>query len=95
MLVHMVMLKFKPEFPEAAEEVKRRLDTLPPVIEEIKQYEVGINIVPSDRAYDLSIYSQFESLETMATYQSHPAHLEALGYIRSVMSGMTAVDYEI
>ncbi|MEQ8673015.1 MAG: Dabb family protein [Aggregatilineales bacterium] len=95
MLVHVVMLKFKPEFPEAAAEVKRRLDALPPIIEQIRQYEVGINIVPSDRAYDVSIYSQFDSLETMATYQKHPAHLEALDYIRSVMSGMTAVDYEI
>ncbi len=95
MIAHVVMLKFKPEFPEAAAEVKLRLDALPPIIEQIKKYEVGINIVPSDRAYDLSIYSQFESLETMATYQAHPVHQEALGYIRSVISGMTAVDYEL
>lgn len=95
MIAHVVMLKFKPEFPEAAEEVKRRLDALPPIIEQIKKYEVGINIVESSRAYDVAIYSQFDSLEALETYQAHPVHQEALTYIRSVISGMTAVDYEL
>lgn len=95
MIAHVVMLKFKPEHPEAAEEVKRRLDALPPIIEQIRKYEVGINIVESDRAYDVAIYSQFDSLEDLATYQAHPDHQEALVYIRSVLSGMVAVDYEL
>ncbi len=95
MIAHVVMLKFKPENPEAAEETKTRLEALPPLIEQIKKYEIGINIIESERAYDLAIYSQFESLEELTTYNEHPEHQAVLGYIRTVITSVVAVDYEI
>lgn len=95
MIVHVVMMKFKPEFTEAAEETKKRLDALPAVIDVIEKYEVGINVIHSDRAYDLALYSQFKTLDDLQTYQAHPAHLKALDYIRSVVENVIAVDYEI
>ena len=95
MIVHVVTLKFKPEIPDAAAEAKRRLDTLPAQIEQIRHYEVGLNVVESPRAHDLAIYSKFDSLDDLQTYQAHPAHLEVLDYIKSVMSDIVAVDYEL
>ncbi len=94
MITHIVLFKLKEPNRQTAEAVRDRLLALPALIPEIRHFEVGINIVESARAYDVALYSHFDSLETLRAYQDHPRHREVAAFIQSVTSGAVAADYE-
>jgi len=99
MIHHYVMIKLKPfsgkkERSKKAVEIKNALESLPALIEEIKYYEVGLNIIESERASDILLISSFESLEDLDTYRIHPEHKKVLELIAENAEKVTAVDYE-
>ena len=99
MIRHIVLFKFrKTEDPENFErtrnEMKSKLDALPDVINVIKYFDTGININPIQRAWDLVLVSEFESMEDLETYRVHPAHQEAVEFFNSVKDQAASVDYE-
>jgi hypothetical protein len=55
--------------------------------------EVGVNFTDSERAMDLSLYSTFDSKEDLASYATHPAHLEVVSFIKEVTTASKVVDY--
>lgn len=93
MINHIVMFRFGDD-KEQVQIVKEKLEELPPRIAEIKHYEVGINMIESERAYDMVLISKFDSMDDLESYATHPAHEEVLQYIRSVATSIVAVDYE-
>ena len=95
MIVHIVMFKFKENNKEQnLQQVKQLLQELLPQIKELKSIEVGINLRKSDRAWDMSLYSTFDSLDDLSIYATHPSHLDVLEVIRSVILESKVVDYE-
>lgn len=96
MIVHIVMFKFKDENKESnIQETKRLLDALTPKIEELLFMEVGINFDTADRAFDLSLYSKFETKKDLDIYAVHPEHLKVLAFIKTVILESKVVDYII
>ena len=94
MINHIVMIKFKPEHAADIPAVREKLLALPAQIDAIRHYEVGLDVIHSERAWDLVIYSKFDSLETLEVYDKHPAHLEAVAFLRPMRSHIASVDYE-
>lgn len=94
MITHVVFFKLAEPSKETAQTIKTKLMTLPAKIPQIKHYEVGINIIESERNYDLVLISKFDTLEDLNTYQVHPDHQEVVTYIKSVASSIPAVDYD-
>lgn len=99
MIKHIVMFKLQAgTTPEAKEPIKhelqRRLMELPSKISTILKFEVGLNVKESDRSYDVVLVSEFPDLDGLNHYAIHPAHLEVVGYIRTVCDKPAAVDYE-
>ena len=89
------MFKFKEEDKdENLQKVKVLLEALPSKIDELKMIEVGIDFNQSERAFDLSLYSTFDSKEALKTYAVHPAHLEVVEVIKSVTLESKVVDYD-
>ena len=43
--------------------------------------------------YDFVLEVELETYKALEEYQSHPAHLEAAGFVRSVVSARACVDY--
>jgi len=80
---------------ENARELKRRLEALPNVISEIKQYEIGINAGQSSAAMDVVLISGFDTVEDFETYRQHPAHREVVDFIGAIRSMARVVDYEV
>lgn len=76
-------------------EVKSKLEALPVLIPEIKQFEVGINICSDVKAADLVLTSEFESAESLRTYQEHPAHQAFVAWNRDKCPRTAVVDYFI
>jgi hypothetical protein len=89
------MFKFKEENKEEnILETKRLLAELTEKIDPLNLMEVGINFKDSDRSFDLSLYSTFDTKEGLAEYAVHPAHLEVVKFIKEVTVESKVVDYE-
>jgi len=94
MIVHIVMLKFKEQNKaQNVLMVKEGLEKLIDEIDVLKFMEVGVNFNESERAFDLSLYSKFESKDDLKTYATHDAHLKVLKLIREVTIESKVVDY--
>lgn len=94
MIVHIVMFKFKEENKaENLTKTEVMLNALVTKIDGLKSMEVGIDFNQSERAFDMSLYSTFESKEDLAVYATHPAHLEVVAFIKEVTEASKVVDY--
>lgn len=97
MVKHLVMFKLKTEFPqERLNEImvsfKQAIEQLPESIPCIRKIEVGININPAE-TWHVVLYSEFDSLEDVAVYASHPAHVAAASLLAEVKESRACVDY--
>ncbi len=96
MIVHIVMFKFKDENKqENLLVVKSKLEELVSKIPTLNSIEVGINFVQEARAFDLSLYSTFNTKDDLKTYALHPEHLKVVELIKSVTLESKVVDYDI
>ena len=94
MIVHIVMFKFKDENKqENLVEVTSRLNALVELIPSLKSMEVGVNFTDSPRAFDISLYSTFETKENLQAYAVHEEHLKVVELIKSVTLESKVVDY--
>lgn len=100
MIKHIVMWRLKDDAEGAGkkenqQKMARMLNALPDEIEEIIDFEVGVNFNDSDAAYDVVLYSVFQNSEALNRYQNHPKHLEVAAFVGNVRSERAVVDYEI
>ena len=92
------MFKLK-DFAEGAEKqqnaikIKNELDKLPSKISEIKSYEVGINMIPSERAADIVLISKFNNRPDLENYIIHPEHKLVADFIQKRRETSWSVDY--
>jgi hypothetical protein len=90
------MFKFRDENKESnIKDVAEKLNALSELIIQLKVMEVGVNFTDSERAFDLSLYSTFETKEDLAAYAIHPEHIKVVELIKSVALESKVVDYEI
>ena len=80
---------------ENAAELKRVLEGLGDKINVIDKIEVGINVNDSEAAFDVALYSVFDSLDALETYQKHPEHQKVVSFVNEIREKRAVVDYEI
>lgn len=96
MIVHIVLFKLKEATAENVEKAKERLLSMDGKVEMLRQLEVGVDLIRSERSADVALYTKFDSLEDLQAYQVHPYHAnEVAAYMRGVCSSVVAADYEI
>ena len=98
MYKHLVLWKLKESAMGKSREenalmIKSELEKLPPLIPQIRSYEVGINVSNISRACDIALCSEFETEDDFEAYRSHPEHTKVVEKIRSVSSQAYVVDY--
>jgi len=94
MIIHIVMFKFKEQNRALnIAKVQSKLEKLEKLIDELRSIEVGVNFNESDRAFDLSLYSTFESEADLKIYATHPEHLKVVELIKEVTQESKVVDY--
>lgn len=95
---HVVSWKLAAEDPEEraaqAAEVARRLNALDGVVPQLLAISAGANMAYPDANWDVTLVADFDSIEALEEYQVHPAHEEVVAYVRSVVAGRVAVDFE-
>lgn len=99
MVKHIVMWNLKSEFDgknksELRKELKDKLESLESKIDEIRKLEVGINQSGSDAACDVVLYSEFDSMNDLKSYQDHPEHVKIAEFVSSIRTSRHVVDYE-
>ena len=96
MIVHIVLFKLKEATAENIEAARQRLLSMDGKVELLRQLEVGVDLIRSERSADIALYTKFDSLEDLQAYQVHPYHAnEVAAYMRSVCSSVVAADYEV
>ncbi len=96
MIRHIVLFKFKSFESEALksakmQEIKLGLEALPAMIPEVKLLTVGLNVNTAEQ-FDLSLLTEFSSMEDLHTYAVHPDHLAVGKIIREVLEARSCVD---
>ena len=71
------------------------LEDLKNKISVIKQIEVGINFNKSSAAYDVVLYSEFDSQQDLQAYQKHPDHVKVVDFVNEIRDDRAVVDYQI
>ncbi len=100
MVKHVVMWNLKDNAEGVSKEeniakLKKELLDLKEKIAEIIVIEVGVNFNSSDAAYDVVLYSEFESKEALATYQKHPDHVKVAQFVGQIVEERVVVDYDV
>lgn len=99
MVKHIVLWNFldtmtEEEKKEAVAKMKQLLEPIKELVPGALDIQVlGNQIASSNR--DVALISTFETMEALATYQTHPAHVEAGKYVRSVTCDRACMDYTV
>lgn len=98
MIKHIVFWNFKDSFNgmdknQIISKLKYDLEALVGVVPGLLRAEVGIGINPN--GYECCLYSELESPEALAVYQSHPAHMKVKDFVASVATARAVCDFEV
>lgn len=94
MITHIVFFKLKDRSKESIEKVRDVLMSMQGKIDLLRHLEVGVDILHSERSYDIALVTKFDSMEDLNAYQVHPLHVEVSKYLGTVRESAVAVDYE-
>ncbi len=94
MITHITLYKLVHANTETIEEARKVLASQKEKVPYFRDFEVGVNLLDSYRAYDLALQARFDSMEDLQAYQHHPAHVEVLKYLQGVRQSVITVDYE-
>lgn len=97
MVKHIILWKLRPDVtdPDAARaEAKSRLESLVGKIPGLISLTVQTNGLPTSTA-DMMLDSTFTDAAALDVYRDHPLHLEAAGFVRSVVDVRLCLDFEI
>jgi len=95
MVTHIVFFKLTEQTPEKIAAVRDKLLSMEGKIAELRHLEAGIDVIRSERSYDVALITKFDSLADLQTYQVHPCHAgEVVPFMKANCSSIVAVDYE-
>ncbi|MCA0214913.1 MAG: Dabb family protein [Proteobacteria bacterium] len=96
---HIVMWNVRGESPvkkaEAVEFLRSRFEGLHGLIPGLLHLEVGVDSSGVDYACDVVLYSVFDTLESLAAYATHPAHLRVRDELGDMRISRHQVDYVV
>lgn len=95
MITHIVLFKLADPTPENLAATRNKLLSMDGKIDLLRHLEAGIDVIRSERSYDIALTTRFDTLEDLQAYQVHPYHAgEVIPHMKAVCSSIVAVDYE-
>jgi heme-degrading monooxygenase HmoA len=76
MFTHIVLFKAKEPTKENLEFLEKTFLSMNGNIKELKELEVGVDVIRSDRSYDIAIITRFDSKEDYLAYDVDEYHVE-------------------
>lgn len=99
MTKHIILWTLRSDLPESEkpalkEQAKQKLEALAGRIDGLLRIEVVTEVLASSNA-DMMLYSEFTDEAALAGYQTHPEHVAAATFVRSIVSTRACVDYHV
>jgi hypothetical protein len=95
MITHIVLFKLKEPTTEAIAITKAKLESMAGKVPLLRHLEVGVDVIRSERSFDIALFTKFDSLSDLQAYQVDPYHAgEVVPHMKAVCSSIVAVDYE-
>lgn len=95
MITHIVLFKLADPSAENLAATQAKLLSMGSEISLLRHLEAGVDVIRSERSYDVALITRFDSLNDLQSYQVHPYHAEVvIPFMKSVCSSIVAVDYE-
>ena len=94
MFTHIVLFKAKEPTEKNLKFLEKTFLSMDGNIEELKQLEVGIDVIRSDRSYDIVIITRFDSKEDYLAYDVNEFHVEKVKkVIGSYIEASKTIDF--
>ena len=95
MITHIVLFKLADPSGENLAATRDKLLSMGGKIDLLRHLDVGVDVIRSERSYDIALTTCFDSLDDLQSYQIHPYHAgEVVPHMKAVCSSIVAVDYE-
>lgn len=100
MIKHIVFWKMKSEADgrnaqENASLMVAKLTALKNLVPQVVEIDAGVDFNRSDAAWDVALYTTFQTRSDLDAYQVHPEHQKVVEFVRSVVASRCVVDYEV
>ena len=95
MIKHAVLFKFKEGLEQSViDAICEDLAALPDVIDTLREFLFGLDVIRSPRSFDFAIVASFDDVEGLGVYHVHPAHQSVALKLREASTAVHAVDFE-
>ena len=94
MVTHVVLFKLRERSAAAIQSTAAVLMEMEGKIPMLRSIEVGVDEVHSERSYDLSLITRFETWDDLEAYRVHPVHGRVLSHLQKMVAHSVVVDYE-
>jgi hypothetical protein len=95
MITHIVLFKLTDPRPDTIAATRDLLLSMDGKVPQLRHLEVGVDLIRSERSYDIALVTRFDSLDALKAYQVDPYHAGTiLPHMRSVCAAIVAADYE-
>lgn len=94
MVTHLVLFKLREASQGTLASTAAVLEEMDGKIPALTSIEVGVDIVRSERSYDLALITRFRDWEGLKAYRVHPVHGKVLTHLQRVVLDSIVVDYE-
>jgi hypothetical protein len=99
MIRHLVLWNLSTDDPnekaQIVAELTRRFSALLPVIDGTQRIDIRADLGDIAGNWDVVLDSDFLDAAALDFYQTHPAHLAVVEYVRSVVSDRACIDFEV
>jgi hypothetical protein len=96
MIRHVLMVKFKAEFPQTERQAwLDRVRGLPATVDSIRGLSAGFDTLGGDRSWDAAIVADFDDVDGLRSYATHPDHLPLLDISGPNSVQISSVDFEL
>ena len=96
MIKHIVCFKIKEEYKNRIEDAKNTLLSMKGRVPTVIDINVGIDLLHSERSYDIILEVILESMEQLEIYQKDLYHWTVVKpLMHEIRSASVAVDYEV
>ncbi len=94
MIRHIVCFKLKNPTPTLLDETKNILLSMQNNVPQVKDIEVGVDFLHSERSYDIILQVTVENEQALTDYQNDPYHCSVVKkHMHAVRESSIAVDY--
>lgn len=96
MVKHVLFVKLKNNSQQECQKLKELFLSMKEKVEVIRDLQVGIDFLHSDRSYDVVLEIVLDSPAALEEYQAHPYHADIVKpYVHQMREASCIVDYEM